>query len=163
MFSKKEDSSEQKDKGSVKGPLNALLNLSILILLILLGYFIYSGIGKISDSAKDVKAGDKPGVQRLIQVKIYNGCGIKGLGEKVTEYLRKNNFDIIDAENYSSFDVEETLVIDNRGNRENALQTAMVLGVDPKKNLSENINEDYPLDVIVIIGKDYKNLKPFSN
>ena len=102
-------------------------------------------------------------MQRLIQVKIYNGCGIKGLGEKVTEYLRKNNFDIIDSENYSSFDVEETLVIDNRGNRENALQTAKVLGVDPKKNVSENINEDYLLDVIVIIGKDYKNLKPFNN
>ncbi|MBN8546379.1 MAG: LytR C-terminal domain-containing protein [Ignavibacteria bacterium] len=162
MFSNKEGA-ENKEKSSVKGPLNVLLNISIFVLLVMLGYFIYSGIGKLADSAKEVKTGDQPGVQRLIQVKIYNGCGIKGLGEKVTEYLRKNNFDIIDAENYSSFDVEETLVIDNRGNRENALQTAKVLGVDPKKNVSENINEDYLLDVIVIIGKDYKNLKPFNN
>ncbi len=157
----KNKETEQKD--SIKGPLNTLLNIAILILVILLGYFLYSGIGKMIEKPPVKAAGKEEGVKRLIQVKVYNGCGIKGLGEKVTEYLRKNNFDVIDSENYSSFDVEETLVIDNRGNRENALHTAQILGVDPKKNLSENINEDFLLDVVIIIGKDYKILKPFVN
>ncbi len=160
MFKAKKEDEEQK---RTSGPLNTLLNISILILLVLLGYFVYSGAGKLFGSKPATETSQTPGVQRLIQVKIYNGCGIKGLGEKVTEYLRKQNFDIIDAENYSSFDIEETLVIDNRGNIENAVRTAEALGVDPKKNVSQNVNEDFLLDVIVIIGKDYKNLKPFNN
>ncbi|GMU88094.1 MAG: hypothetical protein AMXMBFR49_03020 [Chlorobiota bacterium] len=160
MFKAKNEEEETK---RTSGPLNTLLNISILILLVLLGYFIYSGAGKIFGSKTVTETTKEPGVQRLIQVKIYNGCGIKGLGEKVTEFLRKENFDIIDAENYSSFDIEETLVIDNRGNMENAVRTAEALGVNPKKNVSQNINEDFLLDVIIIIGKDYKNLKPFNN
>ncbi len=160
MFKAKKEDEEQK---RTSGPLNTLLNISILILLVLLGYFVYSGAGKLFGSKDTKETNHAPGVQRLIQVKIYNGCGIKGLGEKVTEYLRKQNFDIIDAENYSSFDIEETLVIDNRGNPENAVRTAEALGVNPKKNVSQNVNEDFLLDVIVIIGKDYKNLKPFNN
>ena len=160
MFKAKKEDEEQK---RTSGPLNTLLNISILILLVLLGYFVYSGAGKLFGSKDTKETNHAPGVQRLIQVKIYNGCGIKGLGEKVTEYLRKQNFDIIDAENYSSIAIEDTLVIDNRGNPENAVRTAEALGVNPKKNVSQNVNEDFLLDVIVIIGKDYKNLKPFNN
>lgn len=160
MFKAKKEDEEQKRAG---GALNTLLNISIFILVVLLGYFVYSGAGKLFGKKNVAETAQTPGVQRLIQVKIYNGCGIKGLGEKMTEYLRKKNFDIIDTENYSSFDIEETLVIDNRGNLENAVRTAEALGVNPKKNVSQNINEDFLLDVIVIIGKDYKNLKPFNN
>ncbi len=160
MFKAKKEDEEQK---RASGALNTLLNISIFILVVLLGYFIYSGAGKLFGKKNVAETSQAPGVQRLIQVKIYNGCGIKGLGEKMTEYLRKKNFDIIDTENYSSFDIEETLVIDNRGNLENAVRTAEALGVNPKKNVSQNINEDFLLDVIVIIGKDYKNLKPFNN
>ncbi len=160
MFKAKKEDEEQKRAG---GALNTLLNISIFILVVLLGYFIYSGAGKLFGKKNVAETAQAPGVQRLIQVKIYNGCGIKGLGEKMTEYLRKKNFDIIDTENYSSFDIEETLVIDNRGNLENAVRAAEALGVNPKKNVSQNINEDFLLDVIVIIGKDYKNLKPFNN
>ncbi|MBV6445700.1 MAG: LytR C-terminal domain-containing protein [Ignavibacteriales bacterium] len=154
---------ESDEKKQVSGPINTLLNISILLLLLLLGYFIYSGVGKFFGSDNTVHTVKQDGVQRLIQVKIYNGCGVKGLGEKVTEYLRKNKFDVIESENYSSFNVEETLVIDNKGVMENANKTAEVLGVNTKKNVSQNINEDFLLDVIVIIGKDYKNLKPFAN
>jgi len=160
LFKAKKEDEEQKRAG---GALNTLLNISIFILVVLLGYFIYSGAGKLFGKKNVAETAQAPGVQRLIQVKIYNGCGIKGLGEKMTEYLRKKNFDIIDTENYSSFDIEETLVIDNRGNLENAVRAAEALGVNPKKNVSQNINEDFLLDVIVIIGKDYKNLKPFNN
>ena len=61
--------------------------------------------------------------------------------------------------NYISFDVDKSMVIDRTGNKANAIKVADVLGID-HKNIIQQINNDYILDVSLIIGKDFKELKP---
>ncbi|MAT40186.1 MAG: hypothetical protein CL946_11345 [Ectothiorhodospiraceae bacterium] len=97
----------------------------------------------------------------IIQLNVLNGCGVKGLAQKFTDYLRHRNFDVVESSNYKTFDVENSLVIDRMGNLENAEQVAYALGI-AKEHVIQQINPDYHLHVSVIIGKDYNELKPMQ-
>ena len=94
-----------------------------------------------------------------IQLDVLNGCGLPGAGTSITAYLRARGFDVVEYRNYRSFDVRESLVIDRAGNRENAEKVAYALGIR-KGNIIEQINQDYYVDVSVLIGRDYPTLKP---
>lgn len=94
-----------------------------------------------------------------IQLDVLNGCGAPGAGTSATAYLRARGFDVVEYRNYRSFDVRESLVIDRAGNRENAEKVAYALGIR-KGNIIQQINQDYYVDVSVLIGRDYPTLKP---
>jgi hypothetical protein len=94
-----------------------------------------------------------------IQLDVLNGCGAPGAGTSATAYLRARGFDVVEYRNYRSFDVRESLVIDRVGNRENAEKVAYALGIK-KGNIIQQINQDYYVDVSVLIGRDYPALKP---
>ena len=36
---------------------------------------------------------------KLIQIEILNGCGVEGIAELFTNFLRANNYDVISIEN----------------------------------------------------------------
>ncbi|HUI10340.1 MAG TPA: LytR C-terminal domain-containing protein [Bacteroidota bacterium] len=93
-----------------------------------------------------------------IQLDVLNGCGVAGAGTAMTAYLRARGFDVVEYRNYRNFDVQETLVIDRAGSRENAEKVAYALGVGAG-NIIQQINEDYYVDVSVLIGRDYASLK----
>ena len=97
--------------------------------------------------------------QGTIQVDVLNGCGVPGAGTSMTAYLRARGCDVVEYSNYRSFDVRESLVIDRAGNRENAEKVAYALGIR-KGNIIQQINQDYYVDVSVLIGRDYPTLKP---
>jgi hypothetical protein len=94
-----------------------------------------------------------------IQLDVLNGCGAPGAGTSATAYLRARGFDVVEYRNYRSFDVPQSLVIDRAGNRENAEKVAYALGIG-KGNIIQQINQDYYVDVSVLIGRDYPTLKP---
>lgn len=95
----------------------------------------------------------------IVQLEVLNGCGVSGVADKFTEFLRQKNFDVVQIGNYISFDIDNTLIIDRTGNRANAEKVAEALGVE-KQNIIQQINSDYFLDVSLIIGKDFSKLKP---
>ncbi len=94
-----------------------------------------------------------------IQLDVLNGCGAPGAGTSATAYLRARGFDVVEYRNYRSFEVRESLVIDRAGNRENAEKVAYALGIR-KGNVIQQINQDYYVDVSVLLGRDYPTLKP---
>jgi len=96
-----------------------------------------------------------------MQIEVLNGCGVAGIGDVITTFLRKSGFDVIQTGNYISFDVMNTIVIDRKGNIQNALAVADSLGIG-ETAVIQQVNKDYFLDVSVIIGKDYKKLKPLA-
>ena len=120
----------------------------------------YSLFTKISDSGNFSSNSTSDG-NRILQVEVLNGCGVSGIADKMTDYLRKNNFDVVQVGNYTSFDMDKSLVIDRTGNKVNAEKIAAALGIN-KKNIVQQINSDYFLDCSVVIGKDYFQLKPFN-
>ena len=140
---------------------NIFLNVIIIILACLVIFLSYSLITKITALTSGEDETDLNKSSHIIQLEVMNGCGISGIAENLTNYLRQKNFDVVQVGNYSSYDIDNTLVVDRTGNRNNAIKVAEALGID-SKNVIQQINNDYFLDVSLIIGKDFNRLKPFN-
>jgi hypothetical protein len=141
-------------------PAAIVLNVLIVLLsgvILFMSYSIYLKIKSNSDSAEtDVKkAAD------IVQLEVLNGCGSAGVAEKFTDYLRSRNFDVVSRGNYRSFEIDNSFIIDRTGNTANAEKVADALGID-KKNIVQQLNEDYFLDVSLVIGRDFNKLKPLK-
>lgn len=101
---------------------------------------------------------------KKIQVEVLNGCGVPGIAKTVTEYLRDKGYDVVKVDNYESFNITETTVIDRRSlDKINAIEVAKILGVSTDKGVAPFLNPDLLLDVSIIIGHDYKKLIPLKN
>ncbi len=98
-------------------------------------------------------------VERLIQVGVRNECGAKDIAMAFTSYLRKRGFDVVETKNGAVFDRASTTIVDAAGNYQNALRVARALGVK-KENVITQLDPGSYLDVEVLIGKDYRDLKP---
>lgn len=125
-------------------------------IVVFLSYSLYLKIQNISDSKNH--SGQEV-ASAIIQIEVLNGCGVDGVAAKFTDYLRQNNFDVVQVGNYTSSSIEETMVIDRIGNRANVEKLADVLGID-KKHIIQQLNKDYFLDATLVIGKDYNKLEP---
>jgi hypothetical protein len=97
-------------------------------------------------------------VDSLIQIEVMNGCGVLGVADQLTEFLRSKNFDVIQTGNYYSYDIERTLIVDRNGNQNSAKLVADALGLADDVVISQ-VNKNYYLDVSVIVGKDFNNIK----
>ena len=97
----------------------------------------------------------------IIQVEVRNGCGVSGLAESMTQFLRHEGFDVVEVGNYTSFNQAKTLVVDRVGNLEAAQKVAAALGLSDDRVVQE-IRQDYFLDASVVIGQDYETLAPFA-
>ncbi|MFZ1081417.1 MAG: LytR C-terminal domain-containing protein [Candidatus Kryptoniota bacterium] len=97
--------------------------------------------------------------EKLIQVSVRNECGAKNIAMDFTFYLRKRGFDVVETTNGSMLDRQFTTVVDAAGNFQNAIRVAEALGVK-KQNVTTRLDPKSYVDVEVLIGKDYQNLKP---
>lgn len=142
---------------------NLMLNVIIFVLFVVIIYLSYSIYIKVKlDTGEEVvqnKNKDVP--SEIIQIEVLNGCGVSRLADRVTYFLRDKGFDVVNKGNYIQFDIEKTMVIDRIGNQANAKEVARELGVNPNSIITQ-INEDYFLDVSVILGSDYYKLTPLK-
>ena len=138
------------------------LNTVLMLLVLLVAYLSYALVSQsILQPAIEPTKSDVSG-KKVIQLDVLNGCGVAGMAGKFTDYLRLRGFDVVESGNYKTFDVAETLVIDRVGDMETAKKVAQSLGV-PDKNVIQQINPAYFLDVTVVIGHDYKTLRVLKN
>jgi hypothetical protein len=145
-------------------PKNLGLNIIIVALGGIVVFFSYSFINNtFFHKAVDPQDGKETSLAhgKVIQLDILNGCGVQGTAQRFTDYLRKRGFDVVQATNNRSFDVEYTHVLDRAGDRDIAKKVAEALGVDTSKILVD-VNHEYFLNVSVVIGKDYQHLKPYQ-
>jgi hypothetical protein len=137
--------------------LNALIGALIVVVAYLLLAFLQRTFFRppVETSRLD-SAGDV-----VIQIDVLNGCGDPGIAAKCSAFLRSRGYDVVEMRNYKTFDVEHSMVIDRVGNLQNAERVAYALGVG-KDNVIQQINHDYYVDVSVVIGADYRTLRPFN-
>ena len=141
---------------------NLILNLIIIFLIAVIAFLSYSVVKKIKSNTNNVVSVESKTLPAaIIQLEVLNGCGVAGAAEKITDYLRINHVDVVQMRNYVSFDIEKSLVIDRTGNKSNAEKIADLLGID-RKNIVQQLSNDYFLDVSLVIGKDYNQLKSNS-
>ncbi len=140
--------------------INIFLNIALFFLSAIIIYLLYSIFIKVSGNEVPTKD-DNTTASEIIQVEVLNGCGIAGVGERFADYLRNNNFDVVNVSNYITRDISNTIVIDRRGNIANAKKTAKILGIKPEKVIVQ-LNDDYFVDVTIIVGKDCNILTPLK-
>lgn len=144
-------------------PKHLILNIVIAVLAVAVFFLLYSFITNtftdrpVDWTAESAEEGDA--VAEIIQLDVLNGCGASGVAQRFTDFLRKRNFDVVQSANYKTFDVEESLVIDRTGDLETARKVAYALGIE-ERNIVQQINPDYYLNVSVVIGRDFDKLKP---
>ena len=161
----KEKKTLKKKAGGVNSKstvINTLLNISIFILSAIIIYMLYSIFVKFNSSSDNYVISENKGeASEIIQVDVLNGCGVGGVADRFTDFLRSKNIDVVGIKNYISFDVDETMVVDRTGNEANAKKVADLLGIK-KDNIITQLNKDYFIDVSIIVGRDYFNLTPFK-
>lgn len=150
-----------KDRKPYKSFSGIFINLIILLLAAIVVFMLYSVYLKFNSSIKQKAGLDNKNKTHILQVEVLNGCGVSGVADKFTSYLRKHDFDVVQTGNYISFDVEKSIVIDRTGNMNNAYKVADSLGIS-RRNVIQQVNPNYFLDVSLIIGKDFNNLKPYK-
>lgn len=153
-----------------KSILNYLLNITILALGAVCVYLVFSLVtntflnkGKTDKNALDstkTTVTHQPNLS--IQVDVQNGTGENRIGAIFRDYLKKKGYDVVNLDNYKSSDVEKTIIIDRTGDTRKAQRIAEVLGVSGR-NIIQQINRDLYLDATIVIGKDYTELKPFTD
>ena len=155
----RKDNSKREEAG-IK---NLLLNIIIFILSAVVIYLRFIFFTKITGTTSEPKteAAQSFVPTKMIQAEVLNGCGVSGLADIFKEYLRKKNIDVVQTGNYDNFDVEKTIIIDRIGNIKKAEYVARLLGV-PKSRVISRINENYFLDVSIVLGRDYLTLKPLN-
>ncbi len=140
-------------------PANIVFTIFIILLgsiILILSYSIYLKLTTQTAGKQDInKAAD------IVQLEVMNGCGAAGIADKFSEYLREHNFDVVTLGNYRSYDINNSFVIDRTGNTANAEKVADALGID-RKYIVQQISDEYFLDVSLVIGRDYNNLKPLK-
>ncbi|MBK9332472.1 MAG: LytR C-terminal domain-containing protein [Ignavibacteria bacterium] len=151
-----------------KSIFNYILNGIIILFLV---FVIYLGFSFINNSIKSDKKVDvitdtaktltnQPNL--TIQLDVQNGTGENGIAAVFTEYLRKNGVDVVESGNFASDDEERTIIIDRTGDNLKVKRVASILGLS-SKNIIQQINNSLYLDVTVVIGKDFKELKPYTD
>jgi len=113
-----------------------------------------------SEKKKPVQEKVLQPVPQLLQVEVLNGCGVSGLANTTTNFLRTEKIDVVYKGNYKNFNVEKTQIIDRAGNLDQAMEIAKVLGIE-KSLVSSDIDKNKQLAATIILGKDYKKLNPF--
>ena len=135
-----------------------VFNASIVALLLVIVYFSYGYITR--DHPALTQEVQQPQIQKVIQLDVLNGSRVKGAASRVTNCLRTGGFDVVEMKNYKTNNVHQTVVIDRVGDLSSARRVARALGVS-EKNIVQQLNPDYFVDVSVIVGEDVASLKLF--
>ena len=100
--------------------------------------------------------------KKLLKVEVLNGCGIQGIASQITDFLRQRNIDVVYFGNFEKWDLSETLVID-RVNHDltKAKIIGKILGIEENRMFPQ-ISPQRQLDVTIIIGKNYSQLRAFE-
>jgi hypothetical protein len=145
--------------------LNIIIVIFTLFCIYLIFSLLYNSIGNKNVSTKENKDSSKTSITNQpnlsIQIDVQNGTGENRIGAIFRDFLKKKGYDVVDLGNYKTGDVATSIVLDRTGDIKKAQRIAEVLGIG-QKNISQQINKDRYLDATVIIGKDYNELKPYT-
>ena len=100
-------------------------------------------------------------LNKIIQIEVLNGCGEKGVADLYANFLRKNNYDVIDYKNADNFNYNSSKIIVHNNNL--AVENVADLFDIESKNVDYLFNENIFYDMTLIVGKDYKQLESFEN
>lgn len=123
--------------------------------------FVSSTVLKIMSGESSVL----PPERTYLRVQVLNGCGIDRAASLTADFIRESNiegaeFDVIEVENFESYDVTETmLIVRDKRAIEYADKLAAKLGANPDNVVLKSLGDNYlSIDITVIVGKDAESV-----
>lgn len=134
---------------------------AIVLLVGLNAFLLYSALSPSTSlsSQSQLPLPAPPLVRERVQVEVLNGCGETGISQQVRKYLRTRGFDVVHIDNAENFEFPETVVLDRRGQNavsDAARAVAQALGAT---HVILQRNDDRMVEITVIIGHDYNQLR----
>ena len=103
----------------------------------------------------------------IAEIEILNGCGIDGIAELYTNFLRLSKYDIISTDNAKdkhgkiNFNYKNCkIIVNNKKKLRAAYQLSLQLAIN-KQHIIKNYNNGI-WDITLIIGEDYNKLNSFK-
>ena len=100
-----------------------------------------------------------------IKVEILNGCGIKGIAGKTSEFLRsKYRIDVVRSDNADRYDYSKTIIIGRNEdlNKILSVSEAFGLSINNSDHIQHVPDETLGVDVTIILGKDINSFQTIS-
>ena len=100
-----------------------------------------------------------------IKVEILNGCGIKGIAARASEFLRsEHRIDVIRSDNADKYDYSKTIIIGRNEDLEKILSVskAFDISINNKNRIQHVPDETLGVDVTIILGKDINSFPHIS-
>lgn len=171
--------SSGKKSAKRSNPQGAILNSAIGVVGLLLVAFIFSFTQNVSQKGIpiEIEFPDMPEQPRLavdvyeqqpiedIKVEVLNGMGERGIANKLAVYLRRNNVDVLKADNADHHNYPNTIIIQRNENLKSLKKVADAFGINYKDSGRIHVEPDEStgVDVTIIIGKDIKTFTSISN
>jgi LCP family protein required for cell wall assembly len=91
---------------------------------------------------------------RPLKVEVLNGNGIAGLASKTAHYLKNKKMVVVNVSNSQSFNYDDTIIVDWKGNLEKSMRLAKLLNIEPD-NIVVYDRQEKPLDITLVLGKNW--------
>jgi hypothetical protein len=137
--------------------LDYLIGLLSLVVLI----FLSSAVLKVMTG----ETSSLPPEKSWVKVQVLNGCGISKAAAKTAKLIRAAGvpdveYDVIDEDNFESYDVSETMIIArDDSNLDYAKLLASALGIKPENVVSQELKDNYlSIGLTIVVGKDFQEL-----
>ena len=149
-----------------------LLNISIISMMVVVFGFLVSVVDSMFfDDGKQL---NKPNLEKLltktsyekktghkITIEIHNGCGVAGLANLYTEFLRSEGFDVLDSRNADHFGYTHSTILHHNGGKARAVSLAETMNLSLEK-IIESKDKSILHDLTLIVGKDYNILNSYN-
>ena len=96
-----------------------------------------------------------------IVIEVLNGCGIPGIAQKFTNFLRAEGFDVIYTGNADRMDYGSTLLIERVDSQEKSSEVNRALQLNPQAVI-QKLDLSLQVDLTLILGRDYSQLPVYQ-
>ncbi len=148
------------------------VNLSIIsMMLVVFGFLVSVVDSMFFDDGKQL---DRPNLEKLltktsyekdtghkITIEIHNGCGIAGLANLYTEFLRSEGFDVLDSRNADHFGYTHSTILHHNGDKARAVALGETMSI-PMEKIIESKDKSILHDLTLILGEDYNTLNSYA-
>jgi hypothetical protein len=131
-----------------------ILSLALIITVYVLAHRSFSSQNATVDSLPS-------STDPVLEVEVLDGAGSMKAAQYVTNILRSQGYDVVEMKRNDDGMIERTYVVDRSGNLEAARKLATTLGIAQDK-VFQKIDRNLYLDVSVVVGKDFSQLKVFQ-
>ncbi|PKQ27899.1 MAG: hypothetical protein CVT63_05570 [Candidatus Anoxymicrobium japonicum] len=106
---------------------------------------------------KYAKSASTAALSRRFKIEILNGCGVPGIGQKVSPQIDLAKFQIVNSANADTFEHPETIIIVYSDKKEIIAAAEELRNELEVGKLESHLTVESMSDISVIVGKDYVN------